>query len=95
MKEIIDKCIIHNIYFFILALIAIGLIIASFIVPPTGVIDPSVLAGTGEIFAFASLGAVYKAMDKDKSITMSHGNTSVTINGKKYKLEENKNIEDE
>lgn len=95
MKEIIDKCIIHNIYFSILALIAIGLIIASFIVPPIGVIDPSVLAGTGEIFAFASLGAVYKAMDKDKSITMSHGNTSVTINGKKYKLEEDKNIEDE
>ena len=95
MKEIINKCIIHNIYFYILALISIGLIIASFIVPPTGVIDPSVLTGIGEIFAFASLGAVFKAMDKNESITMSHGDTSITINGKKYKLEEDKNIEDE
>lgn len=88
MKNLLDKCIIHNIYFSILSLIAIGLIIASFIVPPTGVIDPSVLAGTGEIFAFAALGSVYKAMDKDKGITLAHGDTSITIDGKKYKIQE-------
>lgn len=96
MNKIIDKCVIHNIYFSILSFIAIALIIASFIVPPTGVIDPSVLAGTGEIFAFAALGSVYKAMDKDKSISMTHGDTTITINGHKYKLEEDdKNTEDE
>ena len=56
--------------------------------PPAGVIDPSVMAGVGEIFAFAALGAVIHAIDKDKTITMSHGDTTITVNGKKYILEE-------
>lgn len=93
MKELFDRCVIHNIYFSILAFISIALIIASFIVPPTGVIDPSVLAATGEIFAFAALGAVYKAMDKDKSISLSHGQTTITLNGKTYRLEDKNNEE--
>lgn len=94
MNEIFDKCVIHNIYFSILTFIAVCLIIASFIVPPTGVIDPSVLAGTGELFAFAALGSVYKAMDKDKAISMTHGDTTITINGHKYKLEDKNNEEE-
>ena len=32
--------------------VALGLMIASFIVPPTGMIDPSVLQGVGEILVF-------------------------------------------
>lgn len=88
LKETFSKCIIHNIYFSILSLISICLIVISFFLPPQGVIDPSVMAGVGEIFAFAALGTVIKAIDKDKSITMSHGDTTITINGKKYILEE-------
>ena len=38
-----------------LTIISAGLLIASFIVPPTGVIDPSVLRGAGMLFGFAAL----------------------------------------
>lgn len=88
MKEIYEKCILHNLWFKLLSLISIILIIISFFMPPAGVIDPSVMAGVGEIFAFAALGTVLQAIDKDKTITMSHGDTTITVNGKKYILEE-------
>lgn len=66
--------------FDVFSLIAIALIIASFIVPPTGVIDPSVLAGVGEIFAFAALYIVLVAVDKGTPASISHNNTTVTVN---------------
>lgn len=58
---------------------AVGLIVASFIVPPTGIIEPSVLAAVGEIFAFAALGTVIKAIDKGVDAKVQHNNTSLTI----------------
>lgn len=87
IKETFNKCVFHNIYFSILSLISICLIVISFFLPPQGVIDPSVMAAVGEIFAFAALGTVIKAIDKDKSISMKHGETEITINGRKYRLE--------
>lgn len=66
--------------FDLFSLIAIALIIASFIVPPTGVIDPSVLASVGEIFAFAALYVVLVAVDKGTPASISHNNTTVTVN---------------
>lgn len=58
---------------------SVGLIIASFLVPPTGVIDGSVLGAVGEIFAFAALGTVIKAIDKGVDAKVQHNNTSLTI----------------
>ena len=75
----------HNIAFFVLAGIAVALLVASFLVPPTGVIDGSVLAATGEIFAFAALGTVIKAIDRGVDATVSHKDTSITINNDKNK----------
>lgn len=68
-----------DVWFYIFSFTAIALIIASFVVPPLGVLDSSVLAGVGEIFAFASLGAVIKAIDKGVGATVQHNNTTVTI----------------
>ena len=68
-----------NWWFYILTLIGVGLIIASFLVPPMGVIDPSVLGAMGEIFAFAGLGTVIKAIDEGVDAKVEHNNTSVTI----------------
>jgi hypothetical protein len=92
-NSIFSKCVIHNISFVILTFISVALIVISFFLPPQGVIDPSVFAGVGEIFAFAALGTVIKAIDAEKSVTLSHGDTSITINGKKYILEDNKEDE--
>lgn len=88
MKEILKQAIVDNLWFKIFALISITLIIISFFLPPTGEIHPSVMAGVGEIFAFASLGTIIKAIDKDKTISMTHGDTTITVNGHKYKLED-------
>ena len=42
-------------------------------------IEGSVLAATGELFAFAALGAVIHAIDTGKSATIQHGSTSLTV----------------
>ena len=53
--------------------------IVGFILPPTGVIDNSILIGVGELDGMIALGAVIKAIDKGVDATFQHNNTSVTI----------------
>ena len=79
MKDFYCKYLLKNAWFHILTAIAIGLLIASFIVPPTGEISPSVLQGVAEIFAFASLGAVIKAIDRGGATKIKHKDTEVEI----------------
>lgn len=73
------ECVLSNAYFWILTGIAILLLIVSFFLPPTGEISPSALQGVAEIFAFASLGTVIKAIDKGKSIELKHGETTIAV----------------
>ena len=79
IKKSVKDCILHNLYFKLFSFFAIALIIASFLVPPMGLIEPSVLAAVGELFGFASLGTVIKAIDKGTTATVTHNNTSVTV----------------
>lgn len=65
----------------VLSFIAVSLIVGSFLVPPMGVVDSSVLAAVGEIFAFATLFAVWEAVDKGIDAKIVHGNTTVTLDG--------------
>lgn len=58
---------------------AVLLLVAAFIVPPRGVIDPSVLAAVGELFAFRSLSLIGKALDNGKDAKVSHGQTTIEI----------------
>lgn len=59
-----------------------------------GVIDGSVLAGTGEIFAFAALGTVIKAIDKGVDAQVQHNNTTITV-GDLTKQDDNNESRDE
>lgn len=52
----------------ITTIVALGLIIASFIVPPTGVIDPSVLQAVGEILVFPVIWMVPQAIRAGRKI---------------------------
>ena len=88
MKDFIKRYLIHNLYFSILSFVSVALLVTSFFLPPTGAIDPTVIAGTGEIMGIMAIGTVIHAIDKDKSVTFNHGQTSVTINGKEYKIQE-------
>ena len=63
-----------------MAVVAVGLIIGSFFVPPHGVIDGSVLAAVGELFGFAALFMAWEALDKGLDAKITHGNTTIELN---------------
>lgn len=50
------------------AVVSLGLIIASFIVPPAGIIDPSVLQAVGEILVFPVIWMIPDAIRAGKTI---------------------------
>lgn len=66
--------------FWVCLVISISLIIASFCVPPMGIIDGSILAAVGELFGFSALATVIQAIDKGADVTLNHGNTSMQLN---------------
>ena len=79
MKEFYTQYILHNLPFHILTGIAIALIIISFILPPTGEIDPSVLQGVGEIFGFLSLYTVLRVIEKGTGASFKKGDIELEI----------------
>ena len=79
MKNFWEDYLMNNLAFWVCTLVAIILLAVSFFIPPVGYITPEALKGVAELFAFASLGAVYKAIDKGTTATVQHGGTSVTI----------------
>ena len=79
VREAYENYVEHNTWFKVLSICAIALIVASFIVPPLGIIDSSVLAAVGEIFGFAALWTLIKAIDKGKVATISHNNTTISV----------------
>ena len=79
MKEFYKNYIQSNLFFWVFSGIGLLLIIIAFFLPPTSYIDQSVLIAVGEINGFIALGAVIKAIDKGRSATFQHNNTSVTI----------------
>lgn len=82
MGEVLRKATIDNIPFWVLNFFAIALIAGSFIVPPLGIIDSTVIAAVGEIFAFAALATVVKAIDRGTTAKVSHNDTTVEIGEK-------------
>ena len=79
MAEILKDAVRHNWGFWILAGIAAALLVASFLLPPSGQIHPSVIAGAGEIFAFTALWTVVRAIDKGHSAKIQKGDTSLEV----------------
>ncbi len=79
IKTSVKDCVLHNFYFKFFSFIAVGLIVTSFFVPPLAVIDSSVFIGVGELFAFAALGTVIKAIDKGVDAKVEHNGTSLTV----------------
>ena len=69
----------HKRVFFICLIVSIFLLVASFFTPPKFIIDATVIAGTGELFAFAALGEIVAAIERGHSASITHGGTTVTI----------------
>ena len=58
---------------------AVGLFVASFIVPPLGIIDGSVLRAASLLFAFGSLAVLREAIREGIGAKLTHGNTTIEI----------------
>ena len=50
------------------AIVALCLMVASFVLPPTGTIDPSVLQAVGEILVFPVIWMIPKAIEAGRKI---------------------------
>ena len=72
----------HNIPFHILAAVSVSLLIASWIWPPTSIIDASVLAASGELIGWGALYTLLRAVEKGKTATVSHNGTTITVGDK-------------
>lgn len=79
MKKFYRNYIESNIFFWIFSIAGLLLIIASFLLPPMGVVDNSILAAVGELDGVIALGCVIKAIDRGVDVTAQHNNTSITI----------------
>ena len=73
---------LKNKYFIIaiiMALVAIGLVIAGFLVPPLGVIDGSVLTAVGEIVFLVTIFFVWDCVTKGKIAKIKKGDIEASI----------------
>lgn len=61
------------------SLAAVGLFVASFVTPPPGKIDPSVLNAGGWCFAFAAIFECREAILEGLGVKLTHGNTTIEI----------------
>lgn len=69
----------HKNVFLICLAVSVGLIVASFVTPPMWLIDGSVLAAVGELFAFAALAEIMAAIERGHTASITHGNTTIEI----------------
>lgn len=79
MGEILRKAVEKNWAFWICLIVSILLILGGAFTPPPFVIDSSIFIATGEMFAFASLWAFYKAIDKGVDTRIRKGDTEINI----------------
>lgn len=79
MGKVLREAIVDNTPFWALTIFAIVLLAVAFILPPTAIIDKSVLTAVGELMGFGALWAVVKAIEKGTPATLKHGSTSLTL----------------
>ena len=62
--------------------VSILLIVGGFIVPPTGVIDGSVLTAVGLLLMFSLIEKLPEAIAAGRSVKIQKGDTSLEVTGK-------------
>ena len=63
--------------------VSIALIVAGFFVPPTGVIDGSVLTAVGLLLMFATIDKIPEAIKAGRNIKVQKGDTSLEVTTEK------------
>lgn len=87
MRKILKETWESNIWMRILSISSILLIIASFFVPPLGIIDGSILAAVGELESLGVLWIVMHAIEKGTSASFKKGDVEVDIKEKENKAD--------
>ena len=87
MRKILKETWESNIWMRILTISSILLIIASFFVPPLGVLDGSVLAAVGELEGLGVLWIVLRAVEKGTAASFKKGDVEVDIKEKESKAD--------
>ena len=88
MRKILKETWESNIWMRILTISSILLIIASFFVPPLGILDGSVLAAVGELEGLGVLWIVLRAVEKGTAASFKKGDVEVDIKEKEEKASE-------
>lgn len=65
--------------FWICLITSIVLLVAAFIVPPTAIIDSSIIAAVGELAGFATLAVVMEGINKGVDLKMKKGDIEVEM----------------
>jgi hypothetical protein len=63
----------------ICAIIALGLIVTGFFVPPIGIIDGSVIQAVGEIIGIIAILEIPQCLEKMSRIQLKHNNTEINM----------------
>ena len=65
--------------FYITFALSVLLIVSGFLIPPTGVIDGSVLTAVGELLMFSVIARIPEAIKAGKSVKIQKGVSSIEI----------------
>lgn len=82
MKTIWDN-VKQDFFFWFFSLISVVFLMIGICFPPPGEIHNSVLIAVSELFGFATLGTVLKAINSGIHAKLKHKDTEVEIEGKK------------
>lgn len=74
---------INKTAFWLTLSVSIVLMVVSFLLPPMGEINPSVLQASSILLAFGCLGTVVRAVEKGTDVTLKHGETEINIENDK------------
>lgn len=69
-----------KVMFTICLVASVALIVGGFIVPPTGVIDGSVLTAVGELLGFGAISMIPEMISKGTNFKVTHNNTTLEVN---------------
>lgn len=79
MGKIIKQATLKNAWFWVFGGTAILLCITSLLLPPLGVISPSVIQAVGELFGFATLGTIIHGIDKGIDAKVKYKDAEIEV----------------
>lgn len=81
------KQLCNRIAFWLCPIVAIGLFVGGFFMPPQGVIDGSVLQASSVLLGFYTMMQLPAVISSAKTTKITHGDTTIEVDNRKKNLE--------